>query len=95
MSLIEPMGKLSGTATIVNELGLHARSAAKIAALAQSAGDGVSIEAFGQIVDAKSPVDILTLGCPRGTRMTVRVTTEKDRAVLGAIVALIENGFEE
>ena len=81
--------------TIVNELGLHARSAAKIAKLAQGAGAGVWIETSGERADATSVIDLLGLGCPVGTVITVAVEDPKDRGILAAIVDLVERGFGE
>ena len=89
---------MSGTSknvTIVNALGLHARSAAKIAALAGSAGSSVSICKGDRCADAADIFDLLALYCPRGTELTVRVADPGDAAVLVAICELIESGFGE
>ena len=52
--------------TIVNELGLHARSAGLIAKLAAKAKSRVWLERAGNRADAASILDILTLECSRG-----------------------------
>jgi phosphocarrier protein HPr len=57
----------SRTLRIVNDLGLHARSAAKLAKLAGEASEGVWIMKNGDTADATSMLDILTLACPKGT----------------------------
>ena len=80
---------------VVNELGIHARSAAKIAEIARFARHDVSILRDGDKVDAKSIIDILTLGCAKGTTVTVTITSRADAHILEDIVTLIENGFGE
>ena len=81
--------------TIINELGFHARSAAKIAKLAQPATGSVWIAKGDNKADASSIVDILTLACEKGTRITVCVEDKADRQILEDITKLIESGFGE
>ena len=86
---------LSKDLIIVNELGMHARSAAKIAGIAITATSGVWIEKDGEQVDAKSVIDILTLACPKGSQITVSISEKIDRDILNKIADLVENGFGE
>ncbi|NVM57322.1 MAG: HPr family phosphocarrier protein [Desulfobacterales bacterium] len=90
-----PDKKLSRTLTLPNELGLHARAAAKIAQLAEEARSGVFIIKDGQEVDATSILDIMGLYCPCGTELTVRIAQPADVKVLNRIARLIEAGFGE
>ena len=85
----------SRTLTITNDLGLHARSAAKLAKLAGSAVGGVWLIKNGSAADATSLLDILTLACPKGTQVTIRVDDETDMELLERIAALIRSGFGE
>ena len=87
--------RLTRDVTIVNDLGLHARSAAKIAKLAQGAGAGVWLEREGERADATSIIDLLGLACPKGTVITVAVEEKQDRKILEALVELVESGFGE
>ncbi|NVM20434.1 MAG: HPr family phosphocarrier protein [Desulfobacterales bacterium] len=87
--------KLSQTLTIANELGVHARAAAKIAKLADEACSGVFFIKDGQEVDATSVLDIMSLYCPCGTEVTVRITDTSDEKVLNSIARLIKTGFGE
>lgn len=89
------MGNFSKDVIIVNELGLHARSAARIAKLAEGAKSNVWIIRSGEKVDAKSIIEILTLACPKGSRITVKINDQKDIEILKAIVELVESGFGE
>ncbi|MBC2744792.1 MAG: HPr family phosphocarrier protein [Desulfosarcina sp.] len=83
------------TLRIVNDLGLHARSAAKLAKLAGEASGGVWILKNGNTADATSMLDILTLTCPKGTEITVSIDDEADMNTLERIAALIRSGFGE
>jgi phosphocarrier protein len=82
-------------ATIINELGLHARSAAKIAEVAQNARYKVWIVRDSEEVDAASIIDLLTLGCNKGTEIMVRIEHSVDRPILNQIIDLVEAGFGE
>lgn len=82
-------------AVIVNPLGLHARPAAKIAAIAQNATSDVLMIKNGEEADAKSIIDMLTLACPKGTAVTFRVCAESDTDILDNIIKLVESGFGE
>ena len=85
----------SKTLRIVNELGLHARSAAKLAKLAGEASGGVWILKNGNSADATSVLDILTLACPKGAEITVSIEDEVDMNTLERIAALVRSGFGE
>jgi phosphocarrier protein len=85
----------SRTLQIVNDLGLHARSAAKLAKLAGEASGGVWIMKNGNVADATSVLDILTLACPAGTEITVCIDDEADMYTLDRIAALVRSGFGE
>ncbi len=81
--------------TVVNELGLHARSAAKLAKIAQKAKSRVWIKKNEQQVDAKSIIDILTLGCKKGSQIEVMIDDKKDIDILNSIKDMIDSGFGE
>jgi phosphocarrier protein len=86
---------LQKNAVICNELGLHARSAAQIAKIAEKAKANVWIERDGEKVDASSIMDILTLACEKGTTITVVIEDPTDQYVLDDVVALVNKGFGE
>ena len=86
---------LHRSVTIVNELGLHARSAAKIAEVAQNARYKVWIARETEQVDAASIIDLLTLGCTKGTEIVVHIENPADRPILDQIINLVETGFGE
>ena len=81
--------------TIVNELGLHARSAAKLAKKAQQAAGPVWLELGDARVDAKQVIDILSLAAAQGDRVRVVIEASADIETLKDIAALFSSGFGE
>ncbi len=90
-----PENVLQKELTIVNALGLHARSAAKIAEMAQNAKHKVWVRYGGATEDAASIIDILTLGAACGSRIEIEIENADDTPVLNAIADLVEAGFGE
>lgn len=81
--------------TIKNELGLHARSAAQIAGISQNSFANVWIQKDNEKADASSILDILTLACAKGTKITIIIEDLVDLPILNAIADLVETGFGE
>ncbi len=90
-----PQIELIRKLTIVNELGLHARSAAKIAEVAQNAKHKVWVRYEGERVDAASIIDLLTLGAACGSRIEIEIENAEDKSILNAIANLVQTGFGE
>ena len=86
---------LSKDVVIINELGLHARSAAGIAKLAQNANSKVWLIRGKERVDASSIIDILSLACPKGSKITLEINKESDIDILNEIIELVKKGFGE
>ena len=86
---------LTRNVVVVNELGLHARSAAKLARAAQQASGRVWLGKNTEYVDAKQVMDILTLAAAQGESVCVAVEDKADAGTLDTIVALIQSGFGE
>ena len=86
---------LSRDVLIINELGLHARSAAGIAKLAQNANSKVWLIRGKERVDASSIIDILSLACPKGSKITLEINEESDIDILNEIIELVKKGFGE
>ena len=86
---------ISKDVIISNELGLHARSAAKIAQIVQKSKAGVWIKKDNEAADASSIVDILTLACAKGSQITFVIENPADIDILNALANLVESGFGE
>lgn len=82
---------------IVNRLGLHARAAAKLVRTASAYRSSVRLERAdgGAAADAKSILSVLLLAAARGTQLRLTVEGADEGEALGAVCALIENGFGE
>lgn len=74
---------------------MHARPAAMIAKLAQTAGDVIWIGDGKNRADASSIIDILSLGCPKGYEVTLEAESEEDLPILDSIKEIIDTGFGE
>lgn len=81
--------------TIRNKLGLHARAAAKIVQTSNQFQSNIRIIKNGREADAKSMLDILTLSCPRGTRIELRAEGKDAADALTALAVLFDNKFGE
>ncbi|MEJ5357922.1 MAG: HPr family phosphocarrier protein [Desulfobacterales bacterium] len=92
---MDPDNPLHQDVVLVNELGLHARSAAQIARIARQAKGRVWILRRGERADATSVLDLLTLASPQGSPLRISVEDPADRPVLEALARLVESGFEE
>lgn len=86
---------LNKNTTVMNALGLHARPAAMIANLAIKAQSDVWLCKNGEQVDASSIIDILSLGCMKGSDVTLKIENPEDVKILNKIVNLFEKGFGE
>ena len=89
------MTNLSRNVIVINELGLHARSAARIAEIARKANYRVWIIKNKKKVDASSILDILTLESTKGSKITLKIDNKSDLDILNDIVKQFETGFGE
>ncbi len=80
---------------ISNELGLHARAAAKIVALAGQYEAKLFLKKDEHEVDGSSILSVLTLACPRGTELQARAVGKDSEALLQALSTLFEQRFGE
>jgi len=83
------------TLTIKNELGLHARSAAMIVRVLERYRSTVFLERDGNQVDARSLLDILTLACPKDSRIVVRADGDDAREPVNSVAKLVNDKFGE
>lgn len=71
-TITEHEGCFAAIVLVQNELGLHARPAARIAQEAQKFRCELRLVVEDQEVDAKSILDILSLAAVRGTEITLK-----------------------
>lgn len=80
---------------IKNKLGLHARAAVKFVNVANRFRSSVKVEKDGSEVDGKSILGILTLAAVQGSPIILKVSGDDEEKALEALVALIDNKFQE
>lgn len=81
--------------TIVNKLGLHARAAAKFVACTSVYASCIKVGINGELVNAKSIMQVMMLAAGKGTVLDVEVDGHDEEVALAALRELIENRFEE
>ena len=80
---------------VVNERGLHARVAARIAAAAERFDADIRFACKGETVSALSIMGLLMLAATRGTRLEVVVSGAEAETAVEAMAAMFASGFEE
>jgi phosphocarrier protein len=85
----------SETVTVVNQLGMHARAAARFVHLAARFQSHVMVSRQGRQMDGKSIMGLLLLAAARGTLVTIAADGPDERAAVDALVGLVTSGFGE
>jgi len=81
--------------TVVNQLGLHARAAARFVHMATRFESQIRVGRDSKVMDGKSIMGILLLAASRGTTITVTADGPDEAAAVDALVDLVESGFGE
>lgn len=82
--------------TIINKLGLHARAAAKFVGVAGRFPCQVRVgRSADSLVDGKSIMAVMMLAAGQGTVLHLCTEGEQAEAALQALLALIDNYFDE
>jgi phosphocarrier protein len=85
----------SRTVTVVNQLGMHARAAAKFVHLAGRFQSQIVVGRQGRDMDGKSIMGLLLLAAARGTAITIAAHGDDELDAVTALAALVETGFGE
>ena len=85
----------SQAVTVRNQLGMHARAAAKFVHLATRYESRVRVARDRREMDGKSIMGILLLAAARGSTITISADGSDERDAVRALVALVESGFGE
>jgi phosphocarrier protein len=86
---------ISQSVTVVNQLGMHARAAAKFVHLATRYQSRVRVARDSREMDGKSIMGILLLAAARGSTITISADGHDESDAVSALVALVESGFGE
>ncbi len=96
---IVPEPRMPHTASIVleNEVGLHARPSVKLTQLAKSFVSTIefALEPEGPWTDAKSPVKVMRIKAPKGSRLHFRAQGRDAEGALQAVIDLVAQKFGE
>jgi len=85
----------SESVTVVNQLGMHARAAAKFVHLAARYDARVRVARDTREMDGKSIMGILLLAAARGSNITISAEGADELEAVEALIALVESGFGE
>ena len=86
---------ITRSVSIVNQLGMHARAAARFVHLASKYSSRVRVSRQGREMDGKSIMGILLLAAARGTTVTITVEGADEADAIDALTALVASGFGE
>ena len=81
--------------TVVNQLGLHARAAARFVHLATRFHAQIRVGRDTKVMDGKSIMGILLLAAARGTTLTISADGADEREAVEALAQLVASGFGE
>ena len=81
--------------TVVNQLGMHARAAAKFVHLATRFQSTVLVTRDARQMDGKSIMGILLLAAARGSTLTIRTEGSDELEAVEALTSLVASGFGE
>jgi phosphocarrier protein HPr len=85
----------SRSVMVVNQLGIHARAAAKFVHLATRFEATVRVARDRREMDGKSIMGILLLAAARGSTITISADGDDEGDAVAALAALVESGFGE
>ncbi len=86
--------KVSKVVTIVNKQGLHARPIMQFVDLASRFQSQTTITKGTQVVDGKSPMEIMLLEATCGTELTITTVGPDAEQALAALADLVAKQFE-
>jgi len=85
----------SESVTVVNQLGMHARAAAKFVHLATRYRSRVRVARDEREMDGKSIMGILLLAAARGSTIRIVADGVDEHEAVSALSALVRSGFGE
>ena len=81
--------------TVTNQLGLHARAAARFVHLATRFNSQIRVTRDGKVMDGKSIMGILLLAAACGTTLVISAEGVDEATAVDALTDLVESGFGE
>ena len=85
----------SRSVIVTNELGMHARAAARFVHLATRFASQIRVARDAKVMDGKSIMGILLLAAACGTTLTISAEGADESTAVDALTELVESGFGE
>jgi phosphocarrier protein len=85
----------SRAVVVSNQLGLHARAAARFVHVATRFASQIRVARDARVMDGKSIMGILLLAAGRGTTLTISADGPDEGEAIEALAHLVESGFGE
>jgi phosphocarrier protein HPr len=85
----------TGSVVVSNELGLHARAAARFVHLAARFDSQIRVGRDSTMMDGKSVMGILLLAAARGTTLTITADGPDEVVAIDALTRLVESELGE
>ena len=86
---------IAATVTLQNSVGLHARPAATFVQTANRFVSRITVEKDSAEADAKSILDVLSLGAEQGSSLTIKVDGDDEALAMKTLVDLVNSKFGE
>ncbi len=86
---------ISKDLTVSNKLGLHARAAAKLVALASNFASEISLQKDSRKINGKSIMGVMMLAASKNTVVKIIVDGEDELQAMTEIENLFNNRFDE
>ena len=80
---------------VTNQLGLHARAAARFVHVAARFESQIRVGRDGKVMDGKSIMGILLLAAARGSTITITADGPDESDAVQALCGLVHSGFGE
>ncbi len=91
----ETLEKLEREVEIINKLGFHARAAANFVKIAEKFKSEIIVKKDDVEANGKSILGLLTLGAPKGSKITLVIYGPDASEAMDALIELINNKFGE
>ena len=91
--VVEDSNMTSRSVQVTNQLGLHARAAARFVHLATRFASQIRVARDARVMDGKSIMGILLLAAARGTTLVISADGVDEAVAVEELAQLVESGF--
>ncbi len=91
--VVKDSNMTSRSVQVTNQLGLHARAAARFVHLATRFASQIHVARDARVMDGKSIMGILLLAAARGTTLVISADGVDEHMAVEALTQLVESGF--